>query len=72
MAKINNPYILLSGGDEGVKPYHIIQTLVGEDGCTISITDYDPAVTTDNYLVAVYNTNGGQYIYILDEYLGGA
>lgn len=70
MAKISNPFIILTGG-EGVKPYHIIQTDVGVNDCTIAITDYDPLVTTDNYLVAVYETTGGQYIYILDEYTGG-
>ena len=35
MAKISNPFIILTGG-EGVKPYHIIQTDVGVNDCTIA------------------------------------
>lgn len=47
--------------------YHIVQTINGDD-CTLTITDYDSSVTTDNYIVSVYQTNEGQKIYILDEY----
>lgn len=69
MAVIN----YLKSGKKGasITPYHITQTING-DNCTLSFTDYDDTITTNNYLVAIYvdeNTDT-QKIYILDEYSG--
>ena len=72
MPLIRNPFIIVGSMEEGMKPYHIIQTIDGDE-CTLSITDYDSSVQTDNYLVDVYNlSDNEQKIYILDFYNGGA
>ena len=61
---------LIGGGSkQSIEIYHIVQTIDG-DTCTLSFSDYNSSVTTDNYLVAVYQTANGQKIYILDEYEG--
>lgn len=69
MANIKNPFIVLLAGGEGMKVYHIVQTLV-TGGCKLSITDYDPSITTDNYIVGAFIENNKQRLFIQD-YNGG-
>lgn len=53
-------------GGAGVEIYHIVQTIDGDE-CSLAFTNYDPAVTTDNYLVAIYIEGTSQRIFILEE-----
>lgn len=71
MAKINNPLIVLKGGGGGMELYHVVQTINGDE-CSLSISDYDPAVTTDNYLLDFYVQDDSQDMYIFTPYNGGA